>query len=79
MRPSSLSRWSRALLRRFIGIARIERYRLEIDDGNIIGLFIFAAALMGDVAPGLLADPLLWLGLLEAGRLSVFIFSAYPF
>tara|TARA_E500000331_G_scaffold348774_1_gene390909 strand:+ start:407 stop:658 length:252 start_codon:yes stop_codon:yes gene_type:complete len=50
-------------MRRFIGIARIEQYRLEIDDGNIIGLFIFAAALMGDVAPGLLADPLLWLGL----------------
>ena len=61
-------------LRRFIGIARIERYRLEIDGGNIIGIFIFAAALMGDAASGLLADPLLWLGLLADGCLAVVMF-----
>jgi hypothetical protein len=61
-------------LRRLIGITRIERYRLEIDGGNIVGLFIFAAALMGDVASGLLADPLLWFGLLAAGCLAFVIF-----
>ena len=60
--------------RRFIGIARIEGYRLEIDGGNIIGLFIFAAALMGDSASGLLTDPLLWLGLLAVGCLAVVMF-----
>ena len=61
-------------LRRFIGIARIERYRLEIDGGNIIGIFIFAAALMGDSASGLLTDPLLWLGLLADGCLAVVMY-----
>lgn len=61
-------------LRRLIGITRIERYRLEIDGGNIVGFFIFAAALMGDVASGLLADPLLWFGLLAAGCLAFVIF-----
>jgi hypothetical protein len=61
-------------LRRLVGAARVERYRLEIDGGNIIGLFIFAAALMGDVASGLLADPLLWFGLLAVGCLAFVVF-----
>ena len=55
------------LLRRAAGAARIERYRLEIDGINIVGLFVFAAALMGDVAAGLLAYPLVWTGLLATG------------
>lgn len=55
------------LLRRAVGPARIARYRLEIDGINIIGLFVFAAALMGDVAAGLLASPLLWMALLATG------------
>ncbi len=63
-------------LRRHIGITSIERYRLEIDGGNIVGLFIFAAALMGNVASGLLADPLLWFGLLAARCLAFVIFSS---
>ena len=60
-------------LRRLVGVERLERRRLEIDGGNIIGLFVFAAALMSDVAASFLADPLTWFGLLAAG------FSAFVF
>lgn len=60
-------------LRRLVGVERIERYRAEIDGGNIIGLFLFAAALMVNVASALLEDPIVWFGLLLLG-LSAFLF-----
>ena len=61
-------------LRRCLGVARIERYRQEIDGTNIIGLFLFAAALMVDVATALVEDPLLWFALLLAGLISFLFF-----
>jgi BASS family bile acid:Na+ symporter len=63
-------------LRRLFGVDRIDRHKAEIDGGNVIGLFLFAAALMVDVASTLLETPLLWFGLLATGVLAfVFFFS----
>jgi len=61
-------------LRRFAGVARIERYREEIDGVNIVGLFLFAAALMVNVATALVADPVLWFMLLLAGVIAFLFF-----
>lgn len=51
------------LLRRIVGAARVAHYRDEIDGINIIFLFVFVAAVMGDVGVRFLAQPLPMLGL----------------
>lgn len=51
------------LARRFVGVARIDRYGSEIDGLNILILFIFIAAIMGDVGVRFLAQPTLVAGL----------------
>ena len=61
-------------LRRCLGVACIERYRQENDSTNIIGLFLFTAALMLDVATALVEFPLLWFVLLLTGLISVLFF-----
>lgn len=48
-----------ALLRRAAGEERIARWKDEIDGINVIVLFIFVAALMGDIAVRSYAEPLL--------------------
>lgn len=52
------------VLRRIMGANRIARYRDEIDGVNIVILFVFVAAVMGDVGTAFLARPLLVCGLL---------------
>ena len=49
--------------RRMAGPAAIERYADEINGWNILVLFVFVAAIMGNVATRLFATPLLMVGL----------------
>jgi BASS family bile acid:Na+ symporter len=51
-------------VRSFAGKAWVERQAAHIDGLNVIVLFLFAVALMGDVAASTWADPLYVLGLL---------------
>lgn len=51
------------LARRFAGVERIDRYGAEIDGLNILILFIFIAAVMGDVGVRFLSQPALVAGL----------------
>ncbi len=51
------------LARRLLGAAVIERRRDEIDGLNILILFVFIAAVMGDVGVQFIEKPLLMLGL----------------
>lgn len=51
------------VLRRLIGVAKISKFRDEIDGLNIIFLFVFVAAIMGDVGIRFLAQPMFVLGL----------------
>jgi hypothetical protein len=51
------------VIRRIFGLAVVTRYRDEIDGINILVLFVFVAAVMGDVGRRLFADPLLVVGL----------------
>jgi hypothetical protein len=46
------------ILRLIFGLPAVTRRRDEIDGINIMVLFVFAAAVMGDVAPRLIAEPL---------------------
>lgn len=50
-------------LRHLMGAVTIERRRDEIDGVNILILLVFAAAVMGDVAPQFLANPFRLIGL----------------
>jgi len=50
-------------IRMFAGASAIERHKLPIDGFNILVLLIFVAAVMGDVAGSLLADPRRMIGL----------------
>ncbi|MGX1142256.1 hypothetical protein AB7M11_006492 [Bradyrhizobium ottawaense] len=50
-------------IRWLFGAEAIQRHKAPIDGLNIIILFIFAAAIMGDVVSDLLAQPLFTLGL----------------
>lgn len=52
------------LIRRFAGRDRVVRQKEIIDGLNVIVLFIFVAALMGDIAEQTIANPLLVLGLI---------------
>ncbi|RAI03364.1 Na+-dependent transporter [Acuticoccus sediminis] len=45
------------LVRRVVGAARIQRNREAIDGMNVMCMFVFAVAVMGDVIPSFLADP----------------------
>ena len=47
-----------AVLRRVMGIAAVQRFRHEIDGINILLLFVFVAAVMGNVAGSFVAAPL---------------------
>ncbi len=51
-------------VRSFAGRAWVERQAERIDGLNVIVLFLFAVALMGDVAASTIADPLYVIGLL---------------
>ncbi|MEM9683876.1 MAG: Na+-dependent transporter, partial [Pseudomonadota bacterium] len=51
------------LVRRLVGVQAILRRRAEIDGINVIGLFVFVAAIMGNVGESFLAMPLLAIGL----------------
>ena len=51
-------------VRSFAGKAWVERQALRIDGLNVVVLFLFAVALMGDVAANTIARPLFVLGLL---------------
>ncbi|MBI4274786.1 MAG: Na+-dependent transporter [Rhizobiales bacterium] len=48
-----------AAIRKFAGHARITRQRERIDGLNVIVLFVFIAALMGDIAVTIYAEPML--------------------
>lgn len=61
------------VIRRLMGADAIARRRDEINGVNVIVLFIFVAAIMGDVGAALAADPLLTLGLVA---LAFAIFAA---
>lgn len=52
------------LLRKVIGVTKIAHYRDEIDGVNIIILFVFISAVMGEVGVEFLNQPLLMLGLI---------------
>jgi hypothetical protein len=51
------------VIRLTVGLAAVTRWRDEIDGINILVLFVFVAAVMGDVGPRLFTDPLLVVGL----------------
>ena len=51
------------VIRRSVGEAAITRHKRPIDGFNILILFIFVAAVMGNVVGGLLADPVRTIGL----------------
>jgi hypothetical protein len=59
-------------VRSIAGKAWVERQATRIDGLNVIVLFLFAVALMGDVAASTLADPLAVLGLLLLSTLVTF-------
>ncbi|MGE3146608.1 MAG: Na+-dependent transporter [Pseudorhodoplanes sp.] len=65
-----------ALIRRFAGTARVRRYNPQIDGINVIVLFVFVAALMGDVGARILSDPLLVLALIALSFALTFILLA---
>ncbi|MBR1086570.1 Na+-dependent transporter [Bradyrhizobium manausense] len=50
-------------IRRIFGAGAIQRHKQPIDGFNIIILFIFASAIMGDVAHDVVADPLFTIGI----------------
>ena len=52
------------LARRLLGAGRLARYEDEIDGVNIVTLFVFISAVVGDVGVRFIGDPLLMLGLL---------------
>jgi BASS family bile acid:Na+ symporter len=52
-----------AVLRRVVGIAAVQRYKHEIDGLNILLLFVFVAAVMGNVAASFIDLPVLVLAL----------------
>jgi hypothetical protein len=60
-------------IRRTVGRPAIQRHRLVIDGINIVVLLVFVAAVMGNVAGNLLADPL---RTAELGLLAFVIFFA---
>jgi BASS family bile acid:Na+ symporter len=62
-----------ALIRRFAGMERVRRYELQIDGINVIVLFVFVAALMGDVGARILSDPLLVLALIALSFALTFV------
>lgn len=45
-------------VRRALGTQRVERYRDEIDGVNVVLLLVFVAAVMSDVGPRFLAEPI---------------------
>jgi hypothetical protein len=51
------------VIRLTFGLAAVTRWRDEIDGISILVLFVFVAAVMGDVGPRLFAEPLLVVGL----------------
>lgn len=53
-----------AIIRKFAGRDRIARQRERIDGLNVIVLFVFVAALMGDIGARTYAEPMLVLGLI---------------
>jgi BASS family bile acid:Na+ symporter len=52
-----------AVIRWSVGVAAIVRHKAEIDGLNILILFVFVAAVMGNVVGGFWADPLKTIGL----------------
>jgi BASS family bile acid:Na+ symporter len=61
-------------IRRLAGRARIVEWKDQIDGVNVIVLFVFVAALMGDIGTQLLTNPLLVAGLI----LLTFVLTALP-
>ncbi len=53
-----------AAIRRIAGRGRIARWKERIDGLNVIVLFVFVAALMGDIGVRTIADPMLVAGLI---------------
>jgi BASS family bile acid:Na+ symporter len=51
-------------IRKFAGRERIAQWKDQIDGVNVIALFVFVAALMGDIGAQLFANPLLVAGLI---------------
>jgi hypothetical protein len=63
-------------VRSFAGRSWVERQAERIDGLNVVVLFLFAVALMGDVAANAVADPLYVLGLLTLSAAVTFGLSA---
>ena len=59
-------------IRSFAGKAWVERQAVRIDGLNVVVLFLFAVALMGDVAANAIARPLFVLGLLALATTVIF-------
>jgi BASS family bile acid:Na+ symporter len=63
-------------IRAVAGRARVERHCVQIDGLNVVVLFLFAVALMGDVMANTLARPLVVLGILALSSAVTFGLSA---
>jgi BASS family bile acid:Na+ symporter len=61
------------LIRRLAGSERVKRYDPQIDGINVIILFVFVAALMGDIGARMLSEPLLVIGLIALSFALTFI------
>jgi BASS family bile acid:Na+ symporter len=59
----AISLFAAAMIRWLFGADAIQRHKRPIDGFNIILLFIFASAIMGDVAHDFVADPLFTIGI----------------
>jgi hypothetical protein len=53
-----------AVIRKLVGPDRVTQHKDQIDGINVIVLFVFVAALMGDIGTQFLSNPLLVLGLI---------------
>jgi hypothetical protein len=59
----AISLFAATMIRWLFGAEAIQRHKQPIDGFNIIILFIFASAIMGDVAHDFVADPLFTIGI----------------
>ncbi|KJC51887.1 hypothetical protein [Bradyrhizobium sp. LTSP857] len=59
----AISLFAATMIRWLFGAEAIQRHKQSIDGFNIIILFIFASAIMGDVAHDFIADPLFTIGI----------------
>ncbi|NWG24619.1 MAG: Na+-dependent transporter [Pseudorhodoplanes sp.] len=62
-----------SLIRRLAGTERVRSYDPQIDGVNVVILFVFVAALMGDIGARMMSEPLLVIGLIALSFALTFI------